>query len=71
MTWDYGCDQSGKRRYPSAHDAAQAVAKTAKRGMKQRPYRCSSCGGWHLTHFMHETRPKDWHKNHPKQGTAR
>lgn len=57
MTWDYGCPQ-GKRRYPTADDAQEAARKATRRGRAQRPYRCPVCHGWHLTHLLHETRPK-------------
>lgn len=62
MSWDYGCEKTGKRRYPTAEDAHEAVARVTRRGRPQRPYKCVVCGGWHLTHLMHETRAKDFHK---------
>lgn len=57
MTWDYGCTTTGKRRYPTSADAHDAVVGTKKRRRDQRPYRCQHCHGWHLTHYMSETRP--------------
>lgn len=62
MTWDYSCERTGKRRYPSSEDAHEAMRKVAKRGVPQKPYRCPACSGWHLTHLLHETRAKDFHK---------
>lgn len=58
MSWDYGCDVTGKRRYTTSADAHAAVVGTKRRGSHQRPYRCDHCHGWHLTHYLHETRPK-------------
>lgn len=58
MSWDYGCEHTGKRRYPTAADVRDAIKAVGKRGAPQRPYRCKHCHGWHLTHFLHETRPK-------------
>lgn len=67
MSWDYGCYRTGKRRYPSLGDAAEATHKLAHRGKSQRPYHCEFCGGYHLTHYRHETRPVSWHARHHKQ----
>lgn len=68
MTWDYGCQQTGKRRYPSLNDARLAAEKTTRRGWhQQKTYQCEFCSGWHMTHILHETRPKDWHKRKTKQ----
>lgn len=62
MSWDYGCEKTGKRRYPTAEDAHEAVAKVTQRGRPQRAYFCAACFAYHLTHLLHETRPKDFHK---------
>lgn len=39
-----------KDRYASDMQAAAAVGRVlARYGKEMRPYRCPSCGGWHLT----------------------
>lgn len=67
MSWSYGCERTGKRRYPSMEEAVEAVRRVARKGKPQRPYHCRYCAGYHLTHYLHETRPRSWHDRHHKK----
>lgn len=68
MSWDYGCE-TGKRRYRTAADVRSALAGVKNRHKRQKPYRCNACGGWHMTHFLHETRDKKIARTVFKRGT--
>jgi hypothetical protein len=57
VTWDYACE-TGKRRYPTAGDVRNALQGVKRRHQRQKPYHCTTCNGWHLTSYLHETRPK-------------
>jgi hypothetical protein len=57
VTWDYGCE-TGKRRYATAADVRAAIRGHQKNHKHERPYRCNTCKGWHLTSYLHETRAK-------------
>ncbi|KAF1008978.1 MAG: hypothetical protein GAK28_00610 [Luteibacter sp.] len=66
MTPDYGCTETGKRRYLTSADAHAAVVGTKRRGHRVRPYRCDHCHGWHLTHYLQEVRPKSRARTIPR-----
>jgi hypothetical protein len=57
---DIGCDATpGKRRYETNRFAIAAALRASRRsGLPLRVYRCSDCGGWHLT-----KRP-EWHPSY-------
>ena len=42
------CAQTGKSRFASRRLAKRSARRECLRGV--RPYRCRSCGGWHVGH---------------------
>ena len=43
------CTKTGKRGYKSKLNALTVASWTSKRGGLSRPYKCPTCGNWHLT----------------------
>lgn len=69
MTWDHAC-RTGKQRYSTMADARKAMKGLKDRHKKVRFYRCKECGnGWHMTHYLHETRDKKVARTMFKRGT--
>lgn len=68
MTWDHAC-RTGKHRYATMAEARKAMKGLKDRHKRIKPYRCPDCSGWHMTHYLHETRDKKVARTVFKRGT--
>jgi hypothetical protein len=56
---------SGKQRFRDQHEARLVLAKIRARKAgrtrirEEQTYRCTACGGWHLTSAKPKTKPKE------------